>query len=161
MINNISNLLDKLTTYLLTILIFLMISLSLAAIIARYSSITLLWIDPLLRHFVFLATFLGASLAIGSNKHIKIDVLPRVIELKCSARTQKIYEVLGLLITLIIIFYLYKAGHEFFLSEKEYGTESFLDLHSSTLTSIIPYGFLLLMIRNILKIISTILRPNT
>ncbi len=149
----LGQIIDSLCTNVLFVIVFLMIGLSLISIIARLFSVTSMWIDPLLRHLVFLSAFLGGVLAIGSDKHIKIDVLSKFIEYKYkdSPKFQSYYQFFTLIITLLIVYFLGKAGYDFFLTEKEYGQEVFLGLHSSTLTSIIPIGFFLILLRGIIK----------
>ncbi len=149
----LGNLIDKIVTNILFVMVFAMIIFSLYAIVTRLFSITTLWIDPLLRHLVFLSAFLGGVLAVGSDKHIKIDVLSKFIEYryKTNHKLQAAYQFITLAITLGIVYFLAKAGYEFYLTEKEYGQESFLGLHSSLMTFIIPLGFGLIVLRGFVR----------
>ncbi|MBF0299690.1 MAG: TRAP transporter small permease subunit, partial [Oligoflexia bacterium] len=67
----------KFSLYSLVVAIFAMLSLTIFAIIMRLFHITSLWIDPLVRHLVFLSAFLGGSLAISRKQLIAIDIVAK------------------------------------------------------------------------------------
>ncbi|MCB9093712.1 MAG: TRAP transporter small permease [Halobacteriovoraceae bacterium] len=154
MIEKIEKVFDQITLYVLTFCLSMMILLSLFSIIARFFSYTSMWIDPLVRHLVFLCAFLGGSLATGNNQNIKIDILPKYLEYSNDLLRKKYYLIMTSIFTLIIIGFLFKSGLQFFLSELQYGKITFLGLHSSILTSIIPFGMFIIFTRLILKTLS-------
>ena len=54
----------------LVICIALMLGLTLVNIVLRWFGHTWLWVEPLVRHLVFVCAFLGGALATGSKNHI-------------------------------------------------------------------------------------------
>jgi TRAP-type C4-dicarboxylate transport system permease small subunit len=68
--------LNRLEAYLLAFFLAAMLFLGLLQILFRnLLSISLFWIDPLLRHLVLWVALLGASAATGQDRHISIDLL--------------------------------------------------------------------------------------
>ena len=65
---------------LLVLLMGLIIALAFSQIILRnFLSHSIWWADPLIRHLVLWASFLGATIATRKNQHIKIDIIFRFI----------------------------------------------------------------------------------
>src|SRR3989338_6978400 len=127
MIEDIDLKIEKFTTSLLVIMIFMMMGLSFLGIIMRPFHVTFMWLDPVVRHLVFGSAFLGGSLATSQGSHIAIDVLIKVLETKKLNRL-KIWVIRIIdLITLIILYYLMKAGLQFVQVELEFGREAFLN----------------------------------
>jgi TRAP-type C4-dicarboxylate transport system permease small subunit len=135
---------------LLGINIFLMLGLTILNIVLRQFQETLLWIEPLVRHLVFLSCFLGAALASGQNKHIKIDLLVRLLERYKETLFPKFLALVINIVTLIVLYFLIKSGTNFYSVEKDYATEAFLGFNSADLILIIPFGFSLLFIKTLL-----------
>lgn len=121
--------------------------LSVTAIVLRWLGLSLMWIEPLVRHLVFLSAFFGGSLATSKNVHIRIDLFTKLIE-RSSSKTLKWlqFHVVALFCfgTCVV---LSKSAWDFYLVEKEFGNISFLDLHSSVLVGIIPFGMALISLR--------------
>ncbi|NVM57446.1 MAG: TRAP transporter small permease subunit, partial [Desulfobacterales bacterium] len=66
-------------TFLVSLLSF-MIGLAFLQIVLRdFFSTGLLWADPLLKNLVIWVGLVGASIATREDKHITIDVIPRVL----------------------------------------------------------------------------------
>jgi len=127
-----------------------MLSLTLLNIILRSFQETLLWIEPLVRHLVFLSCFLGASLASGENKHIRIDLLTKFMEQFQDSIYPKVLKVFINFVSLIIIYFLIKSGLNFYDVETEYSSEVFLGIGSEMLVLIIPVGFGVIFIQTLL-----------
>jgi TRAP-type C4-dicarboxylate transport system permease small subunit len=124
-----------------------MLALSVFSILLRWFETSMLWIDPLVRHLVFLSAFLGGVLATGKGTHIGIDVLGRYFEsAHHEALLKNLKRIIGLTSFGTLIWLVY-ASYEFMLIELKYGKISFLGLHSGVLVGIIPVGFLLMAIR--------------
>lgn len=151
MIEKIDQLLDLLSKWLLVLCVFLMLFLTLFNITLRWFEISILWIEPLVRHIVFLATFLGGSLATGNNQHIKIDLFAKFLEKRKDKRISILVDQIVTLVTFIAACVLVYSAYLFTLVEFEYGKESFLNIHSGYLVSIIVYGMLLIAMRLFLK----------
>ncbi len=150
MIRDIQKLTDQIVGYLLVVVVALMLSLSIFAIVLRWFDQSLGWIDPLVRHLVFVTAFLGATLASGKSRHIAIEILPKFLENQGKHRALFILNKFINLATIIGTIWLFASGYQFYHVEKEYGQMLSLGLHSSTMVAIIPVGFALIFFRTIL-----------
>lgn len=144
------NLFDKTIEYVVVLCVVLIIALSCLNIALRWFEVALTFAEPLVRHLVFLSAFLGAVMAIGSDRHIKIDLLQRYIQKK--KNLNRIFLPIYFSVILIVLVTLSYSAFNFTLSELEYGRVEFLGIHSGVLTSIIPLGFILMTIRHCLRI---------
>jgi TRAP-type C4-dicarboxylate transport system permease small subunit len=142
---------EKMTTWILVFILLAMMILSFLGIILRPFEITFTWLDPLIRHMVFVSCFLGGSLATSQGSHIAIDAAGRVFEHFKLYKTRWLMEKVVALSTIIILYQLMKSGLAFVEIELEFGKESFLGIHSGELVKIIPYGFFLIGIRFLFK----------
>jgi TRAP-type C4-dicarboxylate transport system permease small subunit len=140
-------LLDKFSRYGLVTCLFTILSLAVFAIVLRWFGSSMMWIEPLIRHLVFLSAFLGGSLATGKSVHIKVDLLTKLIEISRSRIVHWLHKNLVSLFCLVVCLALVKSGWDFYLVEKEFGAVGFLQLHSSTLVGIIPFGMSLIALR--------------
>ena len=152
MIKRFDQFLEDVSKWGVIICVAFMLILTLSNILLRWFETSVLWIEPLVRHIVFLATFLGGSLASGEKHHIKIDVLSRILE---STNNEKINyyleKVIGIA-TLIAVVTLTYASFNLAEIEFEFGKESFLNIHSGYLLSIIPAGMSLISLRVFLNL---------
>lgn len=139
--------LEKISRYGLITCLFIILSLAVFAIILRWLGSSLMWIEPLIRHLVFLSAFLGGSLATSKNVHIKVDLFTKLLEMSHSKIIHWIHKNLVSLFCLIVCLVLAKSGWDFYLVEKEFGTPGFLHIHSATLVGIIPFGMGLIALR--------------
>jgi TRAP-type C4-dicarboxylate transport system permease small subunit len=97
----------------------------------------LLWIDPLLRHFVLLLTFLGALAATGGKRHLHIDVLGRLLH-GATART------VGTAIALLgagICLALARASLSLLAEEIPTGEIAFLGVPTWNVIAVFPVSF--------------------
>ncbi len=106
-----------------------------------------MWIEPLVRHLVFLSAFFGGSLATSKNVHIRIDLLTKLIENSNSKILKWLHHNLISLFSFLTCMVLMKSAWDFYLVEKEYGAVGFLDIHSSIWVGIIPFGMGLITLR--------------
>lgn len=144
------NLFDKVIEFVVVICVVLIIALSCLNIALRWFELALTFLEPLVRHLVFLSAFLGAVMAIGSDRHIKIDLMQRYIQK--NKNLNRIFLPIYFLVILIVLVILSYSSFKFSLSELQYGRIEFLGIHSGYLTSIIPLGFLLMTIRHCLRV---------
>ena len=129
---------------LLVLLVGLMIVLSFSQIILRnFFSFSILWADPLIRHLVLWASFLGATIAARKNKHIKIDIVFRFI----SPRHQLLLTGIGELFSALVCALLTWISIEFILDEMEYITPAFATIPTWKLQMIFPFSFGVLTLR--------------
>jgi TRAP-type C4-dicarboxylate transport system permease small subunit len=102
---------------------------------------------------VFVCCFLGGSLATSQGSHIAIDVSGKIFERLNLKRTNWIAEKVVSIAAIVILYYLMKSGLSFVEIELEFGKISFLGIHSGELVKIIPYGFFLIGIRFVFKLL--------
>lgn len=144
---------EKAVSMTLVVALLSILMLSVLSILLRQFGIAFLWLEPLTRHLVFLATFLGGVLATGKGNHIAIDILRRFLESKHKKQLIKVLDVLVIILSLFTIGWLMKAGIDFTKIEMEFGKESFFGIHTGWLTAITPFGFGLIAIRFFLQMI--------
>jgi C4-dicarboxylate transporter DctQ subunit len=143
-ITSINNILAKIESVFLIIILFGMILLAFLQVILRnFFSTSIFWGDTLLRHLVLWIAFIGASLATKENRHINIDVLSR--SLSKSAK-----RVTGIIVNLFassVCFFLMRASITFLKYEKESGSTLFAEIPIWIFQIIIAIGFGLMMLR--------------
>ena len=146
MIQKIDDFLNRLSSWGIVICVSLMLVLTLVNISLRWFEHSVLWIEPLVRHLVFMAAFLGGSLATGNKNHIRIDVLARLLEKREDALGAWIEKSVTL-VTFIAAVTLAIASYDLTKIEFEFGKEAFLNIHSGYLVAIIPAGMTLISAR--------------
>ena len=141
------------TEKILVVIVLVMLLLSVAVIVLRWINLSFMWIEPLVRHLVFLSAFLGGVLATGRGTHIGIDIVGKYLETK-DLRDASLW--IGALISFICfvtLFWLVKSSAEFVAVEAKYGKEVFLGIHAKFLVAIIPFGFSLIGLRFLFRFI--------
>lgn len=156
LLRKIDQIIERISYYGLIIAIALMLSLSIMTIVFRWFGITFMWIDPLVRHFVFFSAFLGGALAISKNTHIKIDIASKLIEHLKNEKLDKALQVLLALVGVSAVMWMAHASYKFALMELEFGKEAFLGISSGQLVLLIPIGFVLMAYRYFFIIFSTV-----
>ena len=146
------SLFDSIIKSSVVVVVFLMLSISVLSIVLRWFQVSLTWTEPLVRHLVFLSAFLGATLAASTSRHIAIEILEKFLEAKEEYKKIFILQKFIAVVTTICLIFLMLSGYEFFKVEREYGTEVFWGIHSSTLVFIIPLGFFLVFTRTFLSL---------
>jgi len=139
--------LEKISRSGLVISFFSILALALASIILRWLGLSLNWIDPLVRHLVFLCAFLGGSIATKGNLHIKVDLFTKLIERADSKIFIWLHKNLVCLFSFLTSLVLLKSSWDFFIVEREFGAPTMLGLHSSWPVGIIPLGIGLISLR--------------
>ena len=147
LIQRFDDLLEKLSRTGLVVCLFGTLILALTSIVLRWLGSSVNWIDPFVRHLVFLSAFLGGSVATKGHQHIKVDLLTKIIEWSDSKIINWIHRNLISLFCLLTTIALVKSGWDFYLVEKEFGNPAMLEIHSSILVGIIPFGMGLIAFR--------------
>jgi len=155
MIQKFDNFLEILSKWGVITCVMLMLSLSMGNIIFRQFEITFLWIEPLVRHLVFLATFFGGALATGNAEHIKIDIVSRLLEKSQNHFLRINLQRIVLFATLVAVYILLSGSVDLMKLEFEDQRKAFFDIPTGYLLGIIPVGMSLIFIRIIVKIILT------
>ncbi|MAW07357.1 MAG: hypothetical protein CME61_03630 [Halobacteriovoraceae bacterium] len=151
----IDNAIEKGTLYLLIGCVMVMLFLSVTNIFLRWFDMTIYWVEPLVRHLVFLSAFLGGVLATGSRKHIGIDIFQRWLEENRDSILTKLTLRLTSLVSIVTLVWLTVSSYDFVVTELKYGQPIFWGIHSGFLVGIIPFGFSLILIRFLIIFINS------
>ena len=147
LIKLIDSLVEKFSAYLLVGSILSILLFSSLSIILRWIHINLSWIDPFIRHLVFLGTFLGGVVATGRGNHIGIDIISKFLEIKGYHRAQRYIGRIINLFSFLVLLWLIKASVMFTKVEMEFSRKEFFGIDSGYLVAIIPIGVGLIAIR--------------
>lgn len=139
--------LEKFSRWGLILCLFVILTLAVGAIFFRWAGMSFLWLEPLVRHLVFLSAFLGGSLASRKGVHIRIDLFTKLVEKSSSKILHWVHQNLISLFCTLTLIGLLEASWAFYLTEKEFGGGALLGLHSSHLVFIIPFGVGLILLR--------------
>lgn len=138
---------EKGASVLLVLSVALMLGFSVFAIVMRWFETSFLWLEPFVRHLVFLSTFLGGVIATGRGSHIAIDLLHKKIEESGPVWLKHLSIRILNLASSMVLFWLVKASWEFTVIELKYGHDVFWGIHSGVLVGIIPFGLSLIAYR--------------
>jgi TRAP-type C4-dicarboxylate transport system permease small subunit len=147
LIQSFDQLLERLSRWGLISCLFVILFFAVLSIILRWLGMSPLWIEPLTRHVVFLSAFLGGSLATSKDVHIKVDILTHLIQNSRSRVLHWLHKNIVSFFCFVTCLALLKSSWDFYLVEKEFGAPSFLEIHSSWLVFIIPFGVGLISLR--------------
>ncbi|WP_127718159.1 TRAP transporter small permease [Halobacteriovorax sp. HLS] len=147
--------LEKFARYGLVFSVLTMLILSVLTIVLRWFDTTIHWVEPFVRHLVFLSTFLGGVLATGRGEHIGIDIVSKWLEARHLDKAQAIIKRIISLASCLTLLWMIKASYDFFLVELKYGKEVFWGIKSGYLVAIIPFGFSLIAYRFFYSFISS------
>jgi TRAP-type C4-dicarboxylate transport system permease small subunit len=136
---------DKFSSFFLVIAICLIFLLSLTGICLRWVNLSPQWIDPLIRHMVFVSAFFAGAIITGKQKHISVDLLNMYLEKH--RKLKRFFRRIVYLVSFAVLIGLIKAGLIFLSSEMEYGRAEFLGIHNAFWVSVIPFGFALIAYR--------------
>ncbi len=154
-LKKISQFLGNLEKWVLVLLLGFLTAFALAQIISRnFLSVGLVWGDDLLRHGVLWISFLGAARATLERKHIRIDLLPRVLPVRLSF----IADFMGCLISFVVCLLLLWASWNFVQGERLAGDIAFASIPYWWLELIFPISFALMACRFCLNCISGLVR---
>ncbi len=155
------NILQSFTTYhthlllfekiLIRIILLSLIFLSFGQVIGRnFFSVGFMWLDELFRIGLLWLAFIGAALATEYHRHIKIEVLTRLIR---SEKTKKIVDISVLVFTSLICIFLFVASVQFLMNESKYAMSLlFHGIPDWIFRLIIPYAFFAMAIRYVVYI---------
>lgn len=95
------------------------------------------WADIFLRHLVLWLGFLGASLATGEGRHLKIEFVNRL----AAERLRKLIYLVTNLFAALVCCFLMRAAISFVRLESDFGSTLILDLPTTYFIIIIPVGY--------------------
>ncbi|MDH4466459.1 MAG: TRAP transporter small permease subunit [Bacteriovoracaceae bacterium] len=138
---------DKAILKILILVILSLLLFSCWSIVSRLMHSTNLWAEPLMRHLVFLSLFLGATIAVANDQHIRMDLLTRYLEIRGFKKTESCLMIVLYLSCVVFLGFLVYASWDYYLVEKATESEAFLffKLHHVLLT--IPFGLSLMAFR--------------
>lgn len=146
-LRSMDHFLDKFARYGLVFSVLTMLSLSVLSIALRWFNTSIHWVEPFVRHLVFLSTFLGGVLATGRGEHIGIDIIGKWFESKDNKKALLWIRRIISLASCLTLVWMIKASYGFFLVELKYGKPVFWGIESGFLVAIIPFGFSLIAYR--------------
>jgi TRAP-type C4-dicarboxylate transport system permease small subunit len=135
---------ENLEKWLLVILLgSLAIFAVLQIILRNFLSTGLVWGDDLLRHGVLWISILGACRATLEKKHIRIDLLPRIIPVRISFISDSIVCFISFLVCAVLFW----ASWNFVQGERLAGDVAFASIPYWCLELIFPMGFAIMALR--------------
>jgi len=136
--------LHDLEKWLLVFLICSLVAFAVLQIILRnFFSTGLVWGDDLLRHGVLWLSILGAARATLEEKHIRIDLLPRILP----PRFRFITDTMCCLFSFLVCLVLFWTSWNFVQDERMLGDIAFASIPFWYLELIFPIGFGLMALR--------------
>lgn len=144
---------EKLTSWLLVLCVLSMLTLSSLNIVLRWMQMNITWVDPFVRHVVFLSAFLGGVIATGRGTHIGIDLIGKFVESKGWHSLRRAINQFIFLVSGVVLIWMVKSGIDFTKVELEFGKEEFWGIHSGFLVAMIPVGLGLIAFRFLLLFI--------
>ena len=154
-LKRISQFLGNLEKWVLVLLLGFLTAFAVAQVIFRnFFSFGLVWGDDLLRHGVLWISFLGAARATLERKHIRIDLLPRVLP----GRLSFMADLMCCLISFVVCLLLTWASWNFVQGERLAGDIAFASIPYWWLELIFPISFALMAARFCLNCISGLTR---
>jgi TRAP-type C4-dicarboxylate transport system permease small subunit len=112
-------------------------------ILRNFFDTGIIWLDPMLRVMVLWIGLLGAMAATRVDKHIRIDVLTRLLPPKLKIISHSLTLAFAGAVSGIIAWHSYL----FVISEMEYGSNAFAGIPAWVLESIIPFSFAVMTLR--------------
>ncbi len=143
----LDKIIEKFSSYLLIISVLGMLLLTVFAIVARKFSISFIWIDPLVRHLVFLSAFLGGILAVGKGQHISIDVLGKFFEAHKNGTSLTAVRIAQAILSALLLSWLIYSSLPYVQMVFKFEHAPFLGIQKGYLVSIIPLGLGLMGLR--------------
>lgn len=143
-LKRVGQILGNLEKWILVLLLGLLAGFALTQIILRnFLATGFVWGDELLRHGVLWISFLGAARATLESKHIRIDILPRVLP----ARLSLVADSIGCFVSSFVCLLLVWASWNFVQSERLAGDIAFASIPYWWLGLVFPVSFALMALR--------------
>ena len=155
-IRKIDSIAELITRQVLIVCVLSMLFLSVLNIFLRWFNMTLFWVEPLVRHLVFLSAFWEGHWQL--EREVILELMYFIDGLK-TKKTQALAKLILISTTSVSIgtlIWLVYAGIEFMKVELQYGRDVFWGVHSGFLVGIIPFGFGLICLRFIVILICSL-----
>ena len=132
---------------LVTFLAMMIVLASTQILLRNFFDSGIVWIDPLLRVLVLWLGLLGATVATRNNKHISIDLLPRILNRGTYCLIQSVVAQISAWTCLVIAWY----GLSWIRLDYEDAVASFIGIPAWMLEVVIPASFALIGLRYLSK----------
>jgi TRAP-type C4-dicarboxylate transport system permease small subunit len=126
-----------------SLVIFLVVFSLVQIILRNFFSTGFIWGDSLLRQIVLWVSLLGAARAAAENKHIQIDLLPKLLP----AAPARVLGIVSNLFAMVVSGILLYASIIFVENEMLSGTMAFSDFPNWWLETAFPLSFALMTMR--------------
>lgn len=135
---NIDRWLARVTGGLIIVLLSVMILMAFGQVLLRnFFHTGIEWGDIFLRHLVLWLGFLGATIATGEGRHLKIEFINRL----ASEQYRKIIYIITNLFAAVVCYFLLRAAISFVQFEIESASTLILNLPTTYFIIIIPIGY--------------------
>jgi TRAP-type C4-dicarboxylate transport system permease small subunit len=149
-LGSIDRILFRIELALLTMVLASMVGLaSLQILLRNLFSTGITSADIVLRHLTLGLTFLGASLATREGRHLKIDIVPRIVSKRMKGLLGAITGILSVAVCIILA----RAGWNFVLLEQQSQSVFALGIPLWVVKLVIPLGFLQIAFRILLRMV--------
>lgn len=147
-LKNIENLLTKIETAVMILLLSVMVLMAFLQVVLRdLFSVGILWGDVFLRHLVLWVGFLGAALATRDEKHFGMDILNRFLSKKITTVTTMIAD----LFAGVVCYFLVKASISFLQIGIDPTSKLIWNVPTWVFLVIIPIGFGLVLLHFVFR----------
>ncbi len=140
--------LTRITGWLIIFFLSVMIVMAFGQVVLRnFFHTSIEWGDVFLRHLVLWLGFLGAVIATGEGRHLKIEFINKL----APERYRKVIYVATNLFAAVVCFFLMKAAIVFVQMEGESGDTLILNLSLTYFIIIIPVGYAIIAFRFLVR----------
>ena len=152
-IHLIEHYITKLEAFFLVLSLIVMVLLAFLQVVLRnVFSTGFLWADTFLRYLVVWVGFFGAAMATKEERHISIEIFTKFV----SPIKKNIIVIITSLFAAIVCYYMFLASLQFLFISLPEDVVVFEKIPLSYFMSIIPIGFILMMLHFIVRIITKI-----
>ena len=143
--------LARITGWLIIFFLSVMILMAFGQVVLRnFFHTGIEWGDVFLRHMVLWLGFLGATIATGEGRHLKIEFVNKLV----GERYRKVANIFTNLFAAVVCYFLMGAAVAFVRFEIESGSTLILDLPTTYFIIIIPIGYGVIAFRFIVRSLS-------
>ncbi|MGA7159673.1 MAG: TRAP transporter small permease [Bacteroidota bacterium] len=140
--------LARITGWLIIFFLGVMIVMAFGQVVLRnFFHTSIEWGDVFLRHLVLWLGFLGAVIATGEGRHLKIEFINKL----APERYRKIIYIVTSLFAAVVCFFLMEAAIAFVRMERESADTLILNLPTSYFVMIIPVGYGIISFRFVVR----------
>ena len=140
--------LTRITGWLIIFFLSVMIAMAFGQVVLRnFFHTSIEWGDVFLRHLVLWIGFLGAIIATGEGRHLKIEFINRL----APERYRKVIYIATNLFAAVVCFFLMKAAIAFVQMEGESSDTLILNLSTTYFIIIIPVGYGIIAFRFLVR----------